>query len=134
MPLNGLSITHEATSFTVAGGTPRVFTPDGQTVTNGLHVAAMSVTDFRIRPHISFKNRNPNRKSDGSFTQGTKTAVLTTPYLDPNTGVVHYDTITIERRFSPVIPVADLKAARYNAAQLLFVADCENFNEGGDLS
>lgn len=134
MPLNGLSISHGATSLSVTGGTARAFTPDGQTVTNGLHVAAMAVTDFRIRPHISFKNRNPNRKTDGSFTQGTRTIVLTTPYLDSTTGVVHYDTWTLEHRYSPVIPDADLKSARYNAAQLLFDSDCESFNTGGDLS
>lgn len=134
MPLNGLSISHGATSLSVTGGTARAFTPDGQTVTNGIHVAAMAVADFRVRPHISFKNRNPNRKSDGSFTLGTRTTVLTTPYLDSTTGLVHYDTITIERRYSPIIPAADLKTARYNAAQLLFDTDVESFNEGGDLS
>lgn len=134
MPLNGLSISHGATSLSVTGGTARVFSPDGQTVSNGLHVAAMAVTDFRVRPHISFKNRNPNRKADGSFTQGTRTIVFTTPYLDPATGVIHYDTWHLERRYSPVIPEADLKSARYNAAQLLFDADSENFNTGGDLS
>lgn len=134
MPINGLSISHGATSLSVTGGTARAFTPDGQTVTNGVHVAASSVSDFRVRPHISFKNRNPARRSDGTFTQGTRTFVSTQPYLEAATGIVHYDTIEVTRRYSPVIPEADLKAHRYNAAQLLFDADIENYNTTGDLS
>lgn len=133
MSINGLSILTAATSLSVTGGTAQVFTPDGQSVTNGIHVAASAVTDFRIRPHISFQNRNPVRKGDGSYTQGTRVVKLTVPYMDANS-VVHYDTYVIERRYSPVIPDANLKSARYLAAQLLFDTDVENFNNVGDLS
>lgn len=133
MPVNGLSIQTGATSLSVTGGTAQAFTPDGQTVTNGVHVAASAVADFRVRPHISFQNRNPVRKGDGSYTQGTRTFKLTVPYMDAD-GVVHYDTYVVERRYSPVIPEANLKSARYMCAQLLFDSDVENFNNVGDLS
>lgn len=133
MPINGLSIAHGATSLSVTGGTARAFTPDGQTVTNGVHVAASAVTDFRVRPHISFKNRNPVRRSDGTYSQGTRTFVYTEPYLDAS-GVVHYDTWEVTHRYSPSIPDANIKSARYNTAQLLFDADLENYNTVGDLS
>lgn len=133
MPINGLSIATGATSLSVTGGTAQVYAPDGQPVTNGVHVAVTAVTDFRVRPHISFKNRNPQKRSDGTFTQGTRTITLTEPYMDA-AGVVHYDTITIERRYSASIPDANLKSARYKAAQVLFDSDVENFNTSGDIS
>lgn len=133
MPINGLSIQTGATSLSVTGGTVQAFAPDGQTVTNGIHVAASAVADFRVRPHISFQNRNPVRKGDGSYTQGTRLFKLTVPYMDAD-GVVHYDTYVVERRYSPVIPEANLKSARYMCAQLLFDSDVENFNNVGDLS
>lgn len=134
MPINGLSIADSATSLSVTGGTAQAFTPDGQSVTNGVHIACASVADFRVRPHITFKNKNPQRKADGTFTMGTQEVVITEPWLDTTTGIVHYVTHTIERRYSPVIPAATLKNARYKAAQLMFDADTESFNTAGDLS
>lgn len=133
MPINGLGIADGATSLSVTGGTAQVFTPDGQTVANGVHVAAMAVTDFRVRPHISFKNRNPVRRADGTFSVGVKTVVLTEPYLHSD-GRILYDTIEISRRTAPEIPASNQKNARYKAAQLLFDSDAENFNVGGDIS
>lgn len=132
MAINGLSIMTGATSLSVTGGTAQAFTLDGQTVTNGAHVAATAVADFRVRPHISFQNRNPVRKGDGTYTQGTRVIKLTVPYLDAS-GVVHYDTYIVERRYSPVIPDANLKSARYMCAQLLFDADVEDYNNVGAL-
>lgn len=132
MAINGLSILTGATSLSVTGGTAQAFTLDGQSVTNGIHVAATAVADFRIRPHISFQNRNPVRRGDGSYTQGTRVVKLTVPYLDAN-GIVHYDTYIVERRYSPVIPDANLKSARYMCAQLLFDVDVEDFNNVGAL-
>lgn len=134
MPINGGSIADSATSLSVTGGTAQAFTPDGQEVTNGVHVAAAAVADFRVRPHMTFKNKNPQRKADNSFTLGTRTRIVTEPYLDSTTGVVHYVTWTLEERYSPVIPAATLKSARYKAAQTLFDSDYENFNTAGDLS
>lgn len=131
--LNGLSIADSATSLSVTGGTAQTFTADGQAVANGLHVAAMAVTDFRVRPHISFKNRNPVRKSDGTFTNGVRTFVYTEPYLTSD-GRIVYDTIEVSRRTAPEIPAANQKNARYKAAQLMFDADLENYNANGDIS
>lgn len=134
MPINGLSISDGATSLSVTGGTALAFTDVGQVVANGINVAATSIADFRVRPHITFKNKNPQRKSNGTFTQGTRTIVFTVPYLDSVTGVVHYDTYTIERRYSSVIPATNLANNRKNAAQLLFDTDTENFNSVGSLA
>lgn len=134
MPINGLSIMDGATSIAVTGGTAQVFTPDGVLVNNGIHVAAAGVADFRVRPHISFVNKNPQRKSNGSYTQGTRTQKSTEAYLDAITGIVHFCTTIIETRWSPVIPAATVKNARYKAAQLFFNPGLESFNANGDLS
>ena len=134
MPINGLSIADNATSLSVTGGTAQVFTPDGQSVTNGVHVHAAAIADFRVRPHVTFKNKNPQRKSDGTFSYGTREMIVTTPYLDTTTGVVYYDTYTVTLRTHPVIPAANTKNARYKTAQMLFDADLENFHTAGDLS
>ena len=133
MGILSLSIMDNATSLSVTGGTAQAFGPDGQLVTNGVHVAATAVADFRVRPHVSFKNKTPLRKSDGSFGYGSRTMTVTEPYLHTD-GLVYYVTTTIESRFHPVIPATTLKNARYKAAQLQFDADTENFNTVGDLS
>lgn len=134
MSINGMNIADNATSIAVTGGSALAFYPDGQEVSNGVHVAATAVADFRVRPHVTFRNKNPQRKADGSFTNSTRTIVFTYPYLDSVTGHVYYDTITIEHRSNPVIPASNVKNARYCAAQLMSDADTENFNTAGDLS
>lgn len=134
MPINGLSIADSATSLSVTGGTAQVFTPDGVTVNNGVHVAANAVTDFRVRPHATFVNKVPQRKPDGSWTMGTRTIKSTEPWLDPTTGIVHYVSCDTTIRYSPLIPAATVKNARYKHLQLGFDSDTENFNANGDLS
>lgn len=133
MALNGLSIADNATSLSVTGGTAQAFTPDGVLVNNGIHVAAAAVADFRVRPHISFKNKVPQRNSNGEFGYGTREFILTEPYLHTD-GKVYYVTRTTTERWHPVIPAATIKNARYKCAQVMFDADSENFNSAGDLS
>lgn len=133
MPINGLSISDGATSIAATGGSVRAYSPDGQEVSNGVHVAVTSVADFRLRPHISFKNKNPQRRSDGTFSVGVRTITSTEPVLCTD-GIVRYVTTTTEVRYAPEIAAATIKNARYNHAQLLFDGDTENFNSAGDLS
>lgn len=134
MPINGCSIADIATSLSVVGGSAQVFTPDGVTVNNGVHVAANAVQDFRVRPHATFVNKVPQRKADGSWTMGTRTIKSTEPWLDTTTGIVHYVSCDTTIRFSPVIPAATFKNARYKHLQFLFDSETENFNANGDLS
>lgn len=134
MGIQSLSIMDAPTSLSVTGGTTQLFEPDGVVVTNGVHIAANAVVDYRVRPHISFANKNPQKKADGTYTLGTRTIKSTEAYLDVVTGKVHYCTTTIETRWSPVMPAAQVKSARYKAAQLLFTANAENYNAVGSLS
>lgn len=134
MGLNSFTVADSATSLSVTGGTVKTYTPDGQTVSNGIHVADNSVTDFRVKPHITWKNRNPQRNSDGTFGKGKREVVVTVPYLDATTGKVEYCTERYSSEASPVIPAATRKNARYIMAQCLFDTDSENFHVVGDLS
>lgn len=134
MAINGLSIADNATSIAVTGGTAQVFTPDGVEVKRGQHVAAAAIADFRVRPHISFINENPERKANGVFTMGQRIVKSTEPWIDPITGIVYYVTHTLSARYAPVIPASVVKNGRYKAAQLMFVAGLESFNTSGDLS
>lgn len=133
MTIAALSIADNATSIAVTGGSAQVYGPDGADVNNGIHVAATAVADFRVRPHATFVNRNPSRRSDGTYTYGTREARFTEPYLHTD-GKVYYVNYTITCRYAPEVPAANQKNARFKAAQLLFDSDVENFNTAGDLS
>lgn len=134
MPLASITLADSPTSLSVTGGTTKTFTPDGQTVTNGIHVADNSVSDFRVKPHITWKNRNPQRQADGTYGKGKREVIITYPYLDSSTGKIEFDTWRLSNDYSPVIPAANRKNARQVAAQCLFDADAENFHVAGDIS
>lgn len=133
MGLATCAIAVGATSIAATGGTSKTFTPDGQTVMNGVHVADNAETDFRVKKHITFKNRNPQRLSDGTYTKGKKDIILTIPYLNGSV-MVKYATFRYNADVDPEIPAATVKDGRYMMAQLLFDSDCENFHASGDIS
>lgn len=134
MGLNSLTLADSATSLSVTGGTTKTYTPDGQTVTNGVHVADNSVTDFRVKPHITWKNKNPQRLSDGSYGKGKREVIVTLPYLDATSGKVVFQTHRYSCEYDPIIPAANMKNGRYLTAQCLFDSDAENFHVVGDVS
>lgn len=133
MTIAAASIADNATSIAVTGGTAQAFAPDGVVVANGQHVAVTAVADFRVRPHATFINKVPQRRSDGTYSYGTREIRFTEPYL-PTDGKVYFCNFTITCRYAPEIPAAIQKNARYKAAQLLFDPDLENFNSAGDLT
>lgn len=134
MGLATIGLMDGATGFTVTGGSLKTYTPDGQTVSNGIHVADNTVTDFRVKPHITWKNRNPQRQSDGSYSKGVRTTIVTVPYLEVATGKVYFVTERRTMEYAPEIPAAVIKNARFLAAQCMFDTDAENFNTAGDVS
>lgn len=121
-----------ATGFTVTAGTDKVFSDDGQTVTNGRHYADAGTADFRVRPHVTLKNRNPQRQSDGSYSKGKREFILTIPILKSN-GAIGFNTWRYSQEYDPEIPVATEKDGRYMMAQLLFDLETEAFNTTGAI-
>lgn len=133
MPLNGLAISDDSTSLSVTGGTAKTFTITSVTVPNGINVADFSEADFRIRRHITFKNRNPVKQASGSFSKAKRSFVFTTPYLNAN-GEVEYITDRWESEQPVTATAAQLANHRRNVAQLLFDADVESFHTGGAIA
>lgn len=121
-----------ATGFTVTGGTDKVFSDDGQTVTNGKHMADFGTADFRVRPHITFKNRNPQKQTDGTFSKGKRETILTIPILKSN-GTVGYNTWRYSQEYDAEISAATEKDGRFMMAQLQFDSETESFNAQGAL-
>lgn len=121
-----------ATGFTVTAGTGKAYTADGQTVTNGIHMSDVSVSDFRVRPHLTVKNRNPQRQSDGSYSKGKQDMIYTVPFLKAD-GTVAFTTVRYSFEYDPEASAASLKNARFMMAQCLFDSELEGFHATGAL-
>lgn len=81
MSIKNCTLKQNATSITVVGGTDLNFVEDGVEVKSGVHVHAPSVADFRVRPNITFKNRNPTLQADGQYTKGKREFSIAQPKL-----------------------------------------------------
>lgn len=121
-----------ATGFTVTAGTDKVYSPDGQTVANGIHMADAATADFRVRPHVTFKNRNPQRQTDGTYSKGKREVILTIPILKAN-GTIGFNTWRYSQEYDPEISAAVEKDGRFQMAQFLFDSEVETFNSSGAI-
>lgn len=81
MALHNCVIKLGATAITMTGGTDNTFTPDGDIVQGGVHVGAMAQTNFIIRDHILFKNRNARLQGDGTYTKSTRETLFVSPIV-----------------------------------------------------
>lgn len=133
MGIQALTLMDAATSCSVTGGASKTYSPDGQTVVNGMHVADGAETDFRVRKQITFRTRNPQRQSDGSFSKGKRWITLYCPYLKAN-GTVAPNVERYESEVDPETPAANAINNRKLMSQLLFDADVESFHTSGSLS
>lgn len=130
MPLRGLTISDAATSLSVTGGTSKTFTESSVVVPGGVNVADFAEANFLLRRHITFRNRNPQKQSDGTFSKAKRSFVFTTP-VDAGGGKIDYLVTRVETEI-PVSASASIEANhRKNVAQLHFDADVENFNALG---
>lgn len=130
MPLSNIGIMSGATGFTVTGGTLKSFTPDGQVVVNGVHVACAATTDFRVRENITLKNRNPVRQPDGSYSKAKRHITLNVPLLKAD-GTIVINRYRYESEEDPETSAATCKNNRFMLTQLTFDADCEDFHVSG---
>lgn len=123
----------DCTGFTVTGGTSLSFTLTSDEVPGGVKVADHTEADFRLRRHITFKNRNPRKQADGTFSKGKRSKVFTTPVLCSD-NVVRYIVTRTETEIPVEASAIDVLNHRRIAAQLEFDADIENFNVYGTIS
>lgn len=132
MPINGMTLLSGATNA-ATGGTSKTFSVDGQQIKAGIHVADLSVSDFRLRPGITFKSRMPSKKSDGTWVKGKFSATIVIPKLLANGTTVDYPLGRVE-----IEPVAESTEAEIVAilsymAQLCFDVDTVSFMKTGSL-
>lgn len=132
MPLNGAAVLTGST-LSATGGTSKTFTSDGQTVTNGLHLQDASIADFRIRPQITVKTRNPKRNPDGSYTKGKRWITLYAPKLKAD-GTIAPNVYRYESEIDPETTTAAELDDRKMFSQMLFDTDFESFHATGSLA
>lgn len=130
MSIQNLSILTGATpSF--SGGTAANFAPDGQTVAGGIHIVDTSVADFRLRPQMTLKTRNP-KQQNGGYTKDMREVLLVRPMLD-SLGVVQFNYIRVQRSLHPELAAASAADLLVQGAQLCVDSDLTNFWLVGSL-
>lgn len=127
-----ITIKTGATGFTVTAGIDKAYSDDGQTVQNGKHYADAATTDFRVRPHVTLKNRNPQKQTNGTYSKGKREIILTIPYLKADTSIA-FNTWRYSQEYDPELPAATEKDGRFMMAQFLFDAETESFNSTGAI-
>lgn len=132
MPLNGLAIADDAT-VSVTSGTAKTYSLTSTAVPGGINVADFSQTDFRLRRHITFRNRNPQRQADGSFSKAKRSFVFTTP-IDAGSGKIEYLVDRWESEQPVSASAAQLLTHRKNVLQLLIDSDVESFHTTGSIA
>lgn len=133
MGLSSFVIKKDATGLTVTAGTDQTFTPDGVAIPNGIHLADAATADFRVRPSITFKTRNPQYNAASGYTKGKRWASITQPILLAN-GDTAYNVFRCEMEIHPETTAAQELDLRYKGAQLTFDSDASAFWTSGSLS
>ena len=134
MSANSLTLQTDAatTDISVVAGTDVTFTPDGVTVPNGLHLADAGVADFRVRPSITLKTRNPQLRN-GVFTKAKRWITITQPRILADL-TISYDVVRIEIEQHPESTAAQNDSLVAAACQTLFDADLASFRSSGSLA
>ena len=129
MGISTLSLLTGAT-VSVTGGSAQNFKPDNQKVVNGIHIVDDSVADFRIRPYVVGKAKNPVEQPDGSFTKDFRSTMYVRPFIDSK-GKVQYDYIRVERALHPESTWQ--AESRKIGAQLAVDTDLDGFYTVGSM-
>lgn len=132
MSLQTMSIPAGAT-LSAAGGTAKSFTPDGLTVASGIHLADASVTDFRVRPNMTIKVKQPSLDAAGVYSKDKKSVTYVVPKILAS-GKTVFNLIRIEREIHPESTAAEQDHLLNVGAQLLFDTDVTAFWSSGSLA
>lgn len=132
MSLNGATILAGAT-LSATGGTAKTYLPDGLAVTNGLHLQDTSVADYRVRPNMTVKNRQPTYNPvTNVWTKSKRSIALTHPFISTDLKM-QYPVARIEFELHPEMTDAMIDALMSQAAQLCFDPDFTGFYKLGNL-
>lgn len=121
-----------ATAITPTGGTDQTFSETGSNVQSGINVADATVADFRVRPSITFKNRQPTQAANGTWTKAKRSVSFTIPKV-VSTGETVFNLVRIDLEAHPESTTAEVNELRYLAAQILGSVETLNFFQAGSI-
>lgn len=121
-----------ATAIAPTGGTDQTFTETGNDVQNGIAVSDATVADFRVRPSITYKNRQPVRQADGSWTKAKRSFVLVIPKITADGSTV-FNLVRCDVEAHPETTTAEVNELRFLGAQILGSPETLNFFQVGSL-
>lgn len=134
MPLTAAVIKDGATALTPTGGADMTFTPDGTTVTNGIHLANGAQPDFRIKENMTIKTKNPSLNSvTNTWSKDKKSVSYVEPIILAN-GTTAFNVIRIEREVHPETSAAAALNLNMMGGQILADADFALFWSAGSLA
>lgn len=133
MSLTNAILKDGASAMTPTGGADMTFTPNGQSVTNGIAIANAAQTDFRIRENATLKNRLPVLNSLGKYSKDKKTLVYAEPKILADGSTV-FNLIRIEREVHPESTAAEALNLCMMGAQWLTDSDVAAFWSAGSLA
>lgn len=131
MPINGATILTGATT-TTAGGTSSTLTLTGAEVKHGLQVADMGVADYRVRPFINFKQKQPNLVNN-VYSKSRNEIMVAMPKILAN-GTIAFPLVRISVESHPECTDAEVVKLLSWGAQALSDADFVNFLKYGALA
>ena len=132
MPLQDMQLLTGASASVPTGGTAMIFEEDGVDVKNGVHLHVPAVTDFRVRPNVTFKNRNPSLLGDGTYSKGKRTISFVIP-KELASGLVVFNLIRMEVEIHPETTAAEVLDLCLLGSQLLSDTDTQTFLGTGSL-
>lgn len=121
-----------ATAIAPTGGTDQTFTETGSNVQNGITVADASVSDFRIRPSIAYKSRQPVPMAGGTWSKAKRSYVLVIPKILSD-GSTAFNLVRCDVEAHPECTAAEVNELRFLGAQILGSAETLNFFQAGAI-
>jgi len=133
MSVKNLTVKTGATFGAMVGGADLVFTDDGLTIVNGLHLVVPTTADYRVRQSATLKYKAPSVTPSGMYGKDKKTVSYTVPFILA-TGEVVFNVIRVEREVHPELSAAAALDMLVVGGQLAFDSDMTNFWAAGSLS
>jgi len=113
-------------SLTPTGGTSQTLQADSQIVVGNLHLIDASVTDYRIRPNMTAKVKQPTLDSAGVYSKDKKSLTYVEPMILAS-GKTVFNLIRIEREIHPEASAQVQAQLLFTGAQMLVDTDFTNF-------
>lgn len=131
MPLKGMTIL-EGTTLSASGGTAKTLSLTGKQVPTGVNVADLSVADFRVRPNVDFRYREPINVGGGTYSKDKSSVVVRRPKLKSD-GTVVINLIRIECEVDPESTAAERALLWTDGGQICSDADTLSYRSAGGL-